>query len=270
MDGFVVRGRFVHAVGAPGELELIEDGCVVVGEDGIISHVAKTPEAVELHIRIAGQRVITMDGTQFCVPGMIDTHVHAPQYQYTGTATDLPLMQWLQAYTFPAEKRCEDTAYAARVYGKLVRRLLSAGTTTAVYYGSIHLEATKALVDACRTHGQRAIVGKVAMDQHGAEGYEETTEASLRDTEALIEYCYACEPGAADGPHRLVNPAVTPRFIPTCTDALLEGLGRLAAKHRARGCWVQSHLAEASRLVSSTVSGLISHATSAHHPVLVH
>merc|ERR1740117_915912 len=123
-------------------------------------------------------------------------------------------MQWLQTYTFPAERRCEDTAYAARVYGKLVRRLLSAGTTTAVYYGSIHLEATKALVDACRTHGQRAIVGKVAMDQHGAEGYEETTEASLRDTEALIEYCYACEPGASEGPEqsisRLVNPVVTP------------------------------------------------------------
>ena len=39
---------------------------------------------------------------------------------------------------------------------------------------------------------------------------------------------------------------VTPRFIPTCSDALLEGLGRLAAKHRARGCWVQSHLAEVS------------------------
>ena len=77
------------------------------------------------------------------------------------------------------------------------------------------LEATKARVDACRTHGQRALVGKVpwasltltlpnpkpttltltltptltltlaltltkvCMDQHGAEGYQETTEASL-------------------------------------------------------------------------------------------
>ena len=37
---------------------------------------------------------------------------------------------------------------------------------------------------------------------------------------------------------------VTPRFIPTCSKELLEGLGRIAAKHRARGCWVQSHLAE--------------------------
>lgn len=51
-------------------------------------------------------QVTTMEGAHFCVPGMIDTHVHAPQYQFTGTATDLPLMQWLQAYTFPAERRC--------------------------------------------------------------------------------------------------------------------------------------------------------------------
>ena len=87
------------------------------------------------------------------------------------------------------------------------------------------------------------------MDQHGAEGYEETTEvslpyllwprrtcgaprrrthllrttfhvyqASLRDTEALIEYCYACEPGATEGPEqsisRLVNPVSHPHPKP--------------------------------------------------------
>jgi hypothetical protein len=46
--GFVLRGRFVHAVGSPGELEFIEDGCVAVGEDGAILHVAKTTEDVEL------------------------------------------------------------------------------------------------------------------------------------------------------------------------------------------------------------------------------
>jgi guanine deaminase len=178
------------------------------------------------------------------VPGMIDTHVHAPQYQYSGTATDLPLMEWLQHYTFPAEKRCADAELARAVYSRLVRRLVRHGTTTAVYYASIHLESTKLLVDICRAQGQRAIVGKVAMDQHGAEGYQETTADALRDTEALIQYCYECEPDAADAARRLVNPAVTPRFIPTCSDELLRGLGRLVASYRERGCWIQSHCAE--------------------------
>ena len=211
-SSFALRGRLVHGVSdRPGELELIEDGCVVV-KGGIIQAIAKTTEDAAALLRTHGDgRVVTLDATDFCVPGFIDTHVHAPQYQFTGTATDLPLMQWLQHYTFPAERRCEDTAFAARVYDKLVLRLLRAGTTTAVYYGTIHLEATKALVDVCRELGQRALVGKVAMDRHGAPGYQETTEESLRDTEALIEYCYACEPAATTAEARLVNPVVTPR-----------------------------------------------------------
>ena len=49
----------------------------------------------------------------------------------------------------------------------------------------------------------------------------------------------------------MTRQVVTPRFIPTCSDALLEGLGRIAAKHRARGCWVQSHLAEVSRRIKA-------------------
>jgi len=173
-------------------------------------------------------------------PGFIDTHVHAPQYQYTGTATDLPLMKWLQEYTFPAERRMEDAAFARTVYSKLVQRLLDNGTTTSVYYASIHLEATKVLVDVCRELGQRAIVGKVAMDQHGGEGYQETTADALRDTEALVEYCVKCEP-AASSQTRLVSGSVCPRFIPTCSVPLLRGLGEIAEKHR---CWVQSHIAE--------------------------
>ena len=61
--GFVLRGRFVHAVGAPGELEFIEDGCVVVGEDGAISHVAKTTEAVEVQLNRTDLRVLTCADT---------------------------------------------------------------------------------------------------------------------------------------------------------------------------------------------------------------
>jgi guanine deaminase len=56
---------------------------------------------------------------EFCCPGMIDTHVHAPQYQFTGTATDLPLMEWLQTYTFPAERRCADVELATRICARM-------------------------------------------------------------------------------------------------------------------------------------------------------
>jgi len=37
---------------------------------------------------------------------------------------------------------------------------------------------------------------------------------------------------------------VVPRFIPTCSERLLKGLGALAAQYSEQGCWVQSHIAE--------------------------
>ncbi|KAL1499310.1 hypothetical protein AB1Y20_011518 [Prymnesium parvum] len=238
-----LRGRFVHGVGSTaGTLDAVVDGLLVV-RHGRIERFAISEAEISSALReLQDIPLVQMGADAFCVPGMIDTHVHAPQHQFCGTATDLQLMAWLQHYTFPAERRLEDASLAADVYTRLVRRLLAHGTTTAVYFASLHLGGTKALVDVCRTLGQRAFVGKVAMDQHGGEAYEETTEESLRDTEALIEYCHACEDAPAE--ERLVNPVVTPRFIPTCSKALLEGLGALAAKYDARGCWVQSHCAE--------------------------
>jgi guanine deaminase len=44
-----------------------------------------------------------------------------------------------------------------------------------------------------------------------------------------------------DNADQRVLPVVTPRFIPSCTDAALDGLGRLA---RETGCHVQTHCSE--------------------------
>ena len=77
---------------------------------------------------------------------------------------DVPLEVWLQRHTFPLEARYADAGFAERVYADLVGDLLDNGTTTAVYFATIHEEATRRLVDACLKKGQRAFVGKVAMD----------------------------------------------------------------------------------------------------------
>lgn len=41
--------------------------------------------------------------SQFLLPGLVDTHIHAPQYVNSGVGYDMMLMDWLDAYTFPAE-----------------------------------------------------------------------------------------------------------------------------------------------------------------------
>lgn len=176
----------------------------------------------------------------FLVPGMVDLHIHAPQFPQLGKALDVPLEVWLNRYTFPLEARYSDLSFAQEVYGALVPTLLANGTTTAVYFGTVHREATEVLVAECLAGGQRAVVGKVAMDHpEGCPDYyrDDSAAAALEETAQFIENVRN-HPANGDS---LVLAAATPRFVPSCTDDLLAGLGTLAAK---TGCLVQTHCSE--------------------------
>ncbi len=70
-------------------------------------------------------------------------------------------MEWLQDYTFPRESGMQDLEAAAAQYQSLVARLLRNGTTTALYFASLHLAPTLLLARTCAEAGQRAFVGKV-------------------------------------------------------------------------------------------------------------
>lgn len=61
-----------------------------------------------------------LNNSQFMMPGMIDTHIHASQFPNNGVAMDLPLLEWLQTYTFPTEANFSDTLFAREVYSKVV------------------------------------------------------------------------------------------------------------------------------------------------------
>lgn len=55
---------------------------------------------------------------RFVCPGFVDTHVHAPQYTFTGTGYGIPLLEWLNKYTFSIESRFRDLEFASLVYPK--------------------------------------------------------------------------------------------------------------------------------------------------------
>ena len=167
------------------------------------------------------------------VPGMNDLHLHAPQYAFHGMYMDLELLDWLNTYAFPTEARFADTDYARTVYRQLSRELIAHGTTRVCMFSSLHTEATLILMEELERAGVTGYVGKVNMDRNGLPGVlEETTEASMRDTLRWLDRCQdTCR----------IHPILTPRFTPSCTDKLMEFLGRLAAE---RGLPVQSHLSE--------------------------
>jgi guanine deaminase len=226
-----------------GEIEVLDEVLLAVGAAGEIVSVTRPSEqgyeAEKLRLSRAGALVTLPQGC-YLLPGFVDCHIHAPQYPQLGNALDVPLEVWLHKYTFPLEARYADLAFARRAYGLLVEDLIANGTTTALYFATIHQEATRLLADICLEKGQRALVGKVAMDDpESCPDYyrDASVEAALTGTRALIDYIRA-HPDNGEG---RVKPVVTPRFIPSCTDATLEGLGDIA---QDCGCHVQTHASE--------------------------
>jgi len=242
LAGKVLRANFLHAP-VCGQIAALPDGLVEIDATGTISAVipAEAPEHAVLIARAYGEgRLVTLPQSQWVVPGLVDLHVHAPQYPQLGLALDVPLEIWLQHYTFPLEARYADLDFAHKAYAALVADLLANGTTTALYFATVHQEATRLLIDLCLQLGQRALVGKVAMDHPDAcpDYYRDASpDDAVAGTRALIDYVRT-HPGNGAG---RVLPVITPRFIPACTDAALAGLGQLAAEC---GCHVQSHVSE--------------------------
>ncbi|MCY4068024.1 MAG: amidohydrolase family protein [Acidimicrobiaceae bacterium] len=162
----------------------VTDAVVEVDQTGLITAVhdragTEGAKAARRALATAAQRV-ELDGGAVLMPGLVDLHVHAPQWPQLGTGLDLPLERWLFEYTFPLEARYADTAFAEAVWDDLVPSLLAMGTTTALYFSSVHGEATTALARACVRHGQRALVGRVAMDHPSGtpEWYRDPTAAA--------------------------------------------------------------------------------------------
>ncbi|XP_062497419.1 guanine deaminase isoform X3 [Pezoporus occidentalis] len=125
---------------------------------------------------------------EFFMPGMVDTHIHAPQYSFAGTRVDLPLLQWLTTYTFPTEAKYKDSDFAEEVYTRVVRRTLKNGTTTACYFATIYTDTSLLLAEIIDKFGQRAFVGKVCMDMNDSvPQYKETTEDSVQETERFVK-----------------------------------------------------------------------------------
>lgn len=158
------------------------------------------------------------------------------------------MLEWLDTYTFPRESKFQDAEYARKLYTKSVARSLRNGTTSACWFATIHLDACKELVNIIQDQGQRAYVGKVNMNQNSPDFLVETTESSVRDTRAFVEYVKEVNTGN-NSP--LVTPIITPRFAISCDSELLTELGKLAAEYDLP---IQSHLCENLNEIGFTMS----------------
>ena len=223
MNTTILKGNIVSAPEL-GKLDIVENG-YLVAVDGVIEGVYEAlPE------KFAGCEV-TDCGKDLILQTFSDMHLHAPQYAMLGMGMDMPLIDWLNTYTFPTEAHFADPEVARPIYKKLAAELVANGTTRVVMFSSLHRESTLVLMEELEKAGVTGFVGKVNMDRNGGENYQETTEESMSETVKWIEQCN----------FEHVKPVITPRFTPTCTNELMEFLGKLAAE---KDLPIQSHLSE--------------------------
>lgn len=167
------------------------------------------------------------------LPGFVDAHVHFPQTRIIGSASG-PLLPWLERTTFPEEARFADPDHAVRVARVFAASLASAGTTSALVYGSVHPEACEALFDVALDAGLRLRAGPVLMDRNCPEDLQLPPDRALRALQDLVDRWH----GASDG---LLEVAAIPRFAISCSPEMLREAGRFADD---AGLWVSTHLSE--------------------------
>ena len=205
---FVCKGDICYSKDK-NTLQTCKDGYLVC-ENGVSAGVfAKLPEKY--------QDFPLLDYTgKLILPGFTDLHVHAPQYRFRALGMDLELLEWLDTHTFPQEAKYVDTDFARKNYARFVEEMRKGPNTRGCIFGTIHRQSTEVLMELLEEAGLCAMVGKVNMDRHSPDILRETTEESAAETIQWLA-------DVADKfPH--VKPILTPRFLPSCTDELLEKL----------------------------------------------
>ncbi|MGQ9921249.1 MAG: amidohydrolase [Desulfobacca sp.] len=206
--------------------EVFQDGAVAVRGDRIV--------AVGPRTEVAGyyQARQTLAYPQdIILPGLINAHTHAAMTCFRGLADDLPLETWLNEHIFPAERLiCRDLVYWGTRLA--IAEMILSGTTT---FCDMYLFAD-AVAQAAREIGMRAVVGEVLYDFPSV-NYGEPANG-LKFTEDLLR-TWQADP--------LIQVAVQPHAVYTCSPDLLQRCGDLAQRYDAR---LIIHVAETQKEVA--------------------
>ena len=213
----ILKGNIIYTK-TKDEFEICEHGYLVC-KDGKVEGIYQT-----LPFRLGGEPIEDY-GDCLIIPGMTDLHIHAPQYIFRGTGMDLELLEWLETNTFPEEAKYKDVLYANEAYAKFAKNLKHSSTTRACVFGTIHRRPTLVLMDHLERSGLVTMVGKVNMDRNSPDELREGTQESAEETVEWMK----------DVQHKKYKntlPILTPRFIPSCTDELLDILKMVQMRYQ--------------------------------------
>jgi 5-methylthioadenosine/S-adenosylhomocysteine deaminase len=233
----VAIGACQRAPGSGQEVSLVIIGGTVVTVDP--SHHVFSPGAVavngrdivavgradDIGRRFTGAETIDASG-QVVLPGLVNTHGHAPMVLYRGLADDLALMDWLQQYIFPAEARTVTPEFV-RIGTRLAAlEMIQSGTTTHTDMYYFEEEVARATREA----GMRGVLGESILNFPTPDA--KTPADGLARAEAFIKAFRGDD---------LIVPAVAPHAIYTVDEQWLRASRALADKY---GVPVILHISE--------------------------
>ena len=221
----LIKGSFIYSIDKD-NIEIKENQYLLIRDGKSEEFYKEIPSRLKnIQIEDYGDNII--------IPGLIDLHIHAPQYAFRGMGMDMQLLDWLNTYAFKEEGKYRDLEYAKKQYSKFVSDVKNSATTRLSIFATLHKDATIMLMDMLEEAGIKAYVGKVNMDRNSPEFLTEDTLKSKEDTIEWLE-------DTIDR-YKNIKPILTPRFIPSCTDNLMEEIKQI---NNIYNIPVQSHLSE--------------------------
>jgi guanine deaminase len=163
-------------------------------------------------------------GDYLVLPTFFDMHFHWVQDDVRLMPKDL-LLEWLDKYTFPTEKKFAEYDFAKLQAEKFFKRLTKQGIAAGLCYSSIH---DHALELAMKYAVGEFAIGNVLMDMNSPTDYMQTKEEAISLVEKFSKRYQS-------------RYALTPRFAPTTSPSVMKRGAELAQQYN---CFIQTHLSE--------------------------
>jgi len=200
---------------------VIERGAVAVDGRDIVA----VDTAAAIAARFKARDTIDAAGA-VVMPGLINTHTHAPMVLFRGLADDLALMDWLQKYIFPAEAKTVSPEFVRAGTRLAALEMIESGTTA--YADMYYFE--EEIGRATKAAGLRGVLGETII-QFPVPDAKTPAESLARAERFAAEF-------AGD---ELITPAVAPHAMYTLDAETLKACRALADRLRMP---VIIHLAE--------------------------
>lgn len=205
---------------------VIENGAVAIKGDNIVA----VGPAADLAKQFRGAKTINAAGKAI-IPGLINTHTHAPMSLFRGISDDLDLNDWLTKFIFPAEAK-NVTEQFVRAGTRLgLAEMIRGGTTT--YCDMYYFE--DAIADETSKAGVRGVLGETIIDFPVADN--KTNAEAMAYTERYLTK-WAHDP--------LIVPALAPHAPYTVSTDHLKAIKAMSDRFNAP---VVTHIAETQKEV---------------------